>query len=213
MANPALGDLMDRARGVLNEASANAWPDTDMVLLGFLATGLQEAHALMKIKVGGGLPPDDSPYWRNFLASAVVTVATDTSEKELPADCDIVKSVIDAATNEALVPYAFRDEQMLKRGRKLGVVGGQGYYTYAPDLKLRVLVWPGSEGVPQANRDLTVWYYKMMPRYTAKVDVCILPDEFTDAAVNFGIAKGLARFRDSPVEFFQAFRASVESMQ
>jgi hypothetical protein len=52
-----------------------------------------------------------------------------------------------------------------------------------------------------------------MPRYTSTADVIIIPDEFTDPAVNYAIAKGLARLRDSPVEHYQAFTDGVGAIR
>lgn len=207
-----LGDIEDRARGILNEASPNAWPSTDMALLGFAATGLQETHARMKRKLNGGLPNPSSLYWKYFFVDGAITINAGAQEAVWPATMDFLESLVDDITDTPMSQYDFKNEHILKRGRKMGVSAAGGFYSYAPNGKIRVLVWPGGEGVPTVNRILNARFYKLMPRYTSRADTIILIDEFTDPAVNFAVAKGLARFRESPVEFYQAFEQGIENM-
>ena len=206
-------NLIDRARGVLNEVTPKKWLDTDPQLLGWIATGLSETHGKMKVKLQGDLPPDNSPYWRPFLLEdSGIEFAAGNNESSLPADFDMLRSLKDNLTGDTLSPYNIADEKMLQRGHRLGVNQGQGYYTFAPGDKLRVLIWPGREGIPGSVRNLTLLYYQIMPRYSNVGQTVQIRDEFCEPAINYCIAKGLAKFRDSPNDFFGAFTQGVDNL-
>jgi len=204
-------NLIDRARGVLNEATAKAWPDTDMVLLGFVAEGLQWMHGQKKAGLEGSQPPNDSPYWRQFFSGpTTLTVLVGTQEIALPADFDVLHSFVDPNTNERLAPYDLSEEHILKRGGRLGVQQGQGYYAFVPSDKVRFILWPGREGAAGVgSHTINIYYWKVMARFTAVGDTITVKDEHATPAINYAVAKGLARFRDSPAEFFEAANSAL----
>jgi hypothetical protein len=111
-----------------------------------------------------------------------------------------------------MAPYDLREEYILKRAKKMGPRGGQGRYCFAPNGKIRVLLWPGQEGVAADNRTVYLDYYQVMPRYTLMEDLILIPDEFCEPPVHYAVAKGLARFRDDPTIFIDLFRASTSTI-
>lgn len=208
MPNPTLTELEARVRTPLNEAAARFWSSS--AVISWLAEGLQETHARMKVKLRGRAPAKSSSYWKYFLAHANITLVAATQEYALPVDFDIFLHLIDPATNEKLAPYDHELEKTYARSHRLGVQQGQGYYDFVPGFKIRVLVWPGREGVPIEARDLDLHYLVAMPYYTTGASTCILPAEFTGAAIHYATAKGLLRERESPTEEFAAFEKAVE---
>ena len=208
--------FVDKMRGSLNEASVIFWDDTDKTkgsLLDAFVDGLQWVHAQKKAALGGQLPDVNSPYWQSFIAQDTLSILTGTQEIGLPADFDFIWSLIDTDSELPLSHYDLRLERMHKRGDRFGVLRGHGFYSFVAGAKIRVIVWPGAEGVPQETRTFDLNYYKVMPRHTALADTVIIADEFCTPAVHFGIAQSLLRARESPIEMFQAAKDGVEAIQ
>lgn len=212
MANPTIQDLIGRVRGVLNETSPRAFFDVDQHLLGWVSTGLSETHLKMKKRLDGSRPNEGSPYWRNFFVEGAVVLVIGADDHVLPTNFDMLHTLIDPNTSIPLQPFDLGQEHILRRSVRLGVQRGSGFYNLNVKGAIRLLVFPGREGSPGDTRSLTLNYFKAMPRYKAAPEIVALPDEYCEPAVNYAIAKGLARFRDSPVEFFQAFAAGVDSI-
>jgi len=185
-----------------------------MVLLGFVAEGLQWMHGQKKAQLQGSQPSNDSPYWRQFFTGpTTLTVTAGTQTVSLPGGFDILHSFVDPNTNERLAPYDLSREHVLKRGSRLGVQQGQGYYAFIPSASVRFLLWPGREGVAGAgSHTVNMYYWTAMPRYSAVGTTVIISDEFGAPAIHYAVAKGLARFRDSPTEMFEAASAALEGI-
>jgi hypothetical protein len=208
---PQILDLINRARGVLNEKYPRAYLDSPDQLLGWVVTGLQETHLRMKKRLNGAVPDLASPYWRHYIIeTAVLAVSSGSVNLSLPSEFDILHSLVDEATDLPLRPFDINQEHILRRSTRLGTMRGHGYY--ALHRGIRVLLFPGAEGVPKGTRNLKMIYFRVCPRYPSKSSLTLTPDEYCEPAVNYAIAKGLAKHRDSPVEFFQAFAQGVEAI-
>lgn len=207
-------NLMDRLEGMLNDTSNVFFTANDANVLGWIVDGLQAVHQRMKSRLQGP-PPAMSPYWRNFVKNppATLTVSSGASEVALPADFDIMISLVDSDTEEELDLYPLGREATYRGRGMLGISGGQGYYAYSGGGNIKVLVWPGAEGTPQNDRDLICNYYQQYPRHTLVGDTVLVPDEFTEAAILYGLAKGLFKERESPVEALQAFEAAMGAIR
>jgi hypothetical protein len=207
-----IGDLMGRARAILNESSARFWPDTDAGLLGMVANGLQAQHNRIKASVKYK-PSDASPYWLNFRKTKGIVIPSGTNEVDLPADYDLLVAFMDQSTNRALTEYNIEDENILARGSAMGVRRGYGYYTFVASKKVRCLVWPGQQGTPAANRLIYCHYFRDMPRYDQTTDTVLIPDQFCTPAIYHAVASGMARERDDPTQFYQAFVAEADAIK
>ena len=127
MANPRVRDLINRARGVLNESLPRAWGDNDSMLLGWVSTGLSETHLKMKKRLNGGRPNEGSPYWRNFFVEGAVALLVGGDDHVLPADFDMLHTLIDPDTSIPLKPFSLDQEHILRRSTRLGVQRGSGF--------------------------------------------------------------------------------------
>lgn len=218
MPNPTVLDLINRARGIVRETNtAIFFTNDDPQMIGWITSGLEEFHGRLRAEIPFGRVPDgDHPYWKQFWASKTIALVVDQLEYSLPSAenerFDLFHSLIDAATGLPLTPYAIEEEEVIKTGNKFGVNGGIGRFTFAPGDKVRVLVYPGSQGTPKEVRNLTLRYWRGLTHHTGTGETVDVRHEFTNGPLYLAIAKALAAKRNNPMPWYALAEAALKEI-
>ena len=216
MANPTVAELILRVRELAREQTADFWTDVDKSMLGFVTAGLEAQHAAVLTRLlasGQQKPSPASPYWRQFHATKAIAFSASTVEYVLPSveneRFDIFDSLIDAATAQPFYPYQLKYERELAQA--LTRFGDEpNYYCFVPGSKLRFLVAPGSRGVPQEARNVTLRYFRGIQHHTLTSETVDLRAEFCEGPCWYALAKAYQSKQISHAEPMGEFRAAVE---
>lgn len=207
-------NLVDRARELLNEASAKFY--TDAQLLSWCNDGCEYIHTRMKAKLGPPAvylnPSADhwrSPYWNSFYNETLHTVTSASTDVDLPSSVDIVLAVRHDDTEKYLRHYAPFEDRTMLMGKQLGRGSRTGAWTEING-KLRILAWPGDDlGQVTENTTFTICHFEKLVRVDL-VTAVQCPDDYTQTAVLIAAAKGLFKRQRDASQLYAAAERELE---
>lgn len=213
MANPLVSELIERGRAIFREKFPSSTEDSPSEWLAWINEGLSQSHGALRYRLGGRVPPTEHPYWSQFFLQTTIALVSGTTDYALPSmagsEFDFLHSVVEETNGKRLTPYLLEDELAIKRGTAIGVGSGYGKYTFISGNYIRLLVSPGSFGIPKEARNILFRYFKRMPHHLSIDERVALRPEFCVAPVNWGVVRAMDSKRADSRSMMGEYKAAV----